>query len=160
MEVILLDCSEKVLRWEKYHEDVNEIFSEINDIFKTRCWYDDKWQYHEEPYQPDEETPYLKKLAELLKSAHDFTKQHLDELHEQLNKEYQQAFNAELAFEAWRRNLCPQVMKNIPRYFNANSFDRFETYDEVASFLTENVISFQDTQKAVRLWLLSKINAA
>jgi len=153
MEVILLDCSERVLIWERYYEAVNEMLSDVNDIFKTRCWYDSKWQYHEEVYQPDEETPYFKKLAEFLKAVHGFTKQHLDELNEELNKEYQEQFNAERSFEAWRRNLCPKVMKEIPRYVN-----EFKTYDKVASFLSGNTIDFQDTQNAVRLWQLS--NAA
>ena len=151
-----MDCSEKVLRWEKYHEAIRLILSDLDDIFRTRCWYDAKWQYHEKIYQPDEETPYLTKLAGFLKTAHDFSKKHLDELNEQLNEEYQQALNAEISFEAWRRNLCPQVIKNIP----CNSFNRFENYDEIASFLTENIISFQDTQNAVQLCQLSKINAA
>ena len=151
-----MDCYEKVLRWEKYHEAVRELINDVNDIFMPRRWYDEKWHYHEKVYQPDEETPYLRKLAGLLKTAHDFTKQHLDELNEKLSEEYQQALNAEISFEAWRRNLCPKVMKSIP----CNSFNRFENYDEIASFLTENVISFQDTQKAIQMWQLSKINAA
>ena len=151
-----MDCSEKVLRWEKYHEAISLILSDLDDIFRTLCWYDKKLKYHEKFYQPDEETPYLKKFAGLLKTAHNFSKKHLDELNEQLNKEYQQALNAEISFEAWRRNLCPQVMKNI----SVNSFNRFENYDEIASFLNKNVISFQNTQKAVQLWQLSKINAA
>ena len=52
-----MDCSEKVLRWEKYHEAVSLILSDLDDIFRTRRWYDSKWKYHEKFYQPDEETP-------------------------------------------------------------------------------------------------------
>jgi len=152
-----MDCARKVYQWEKYHEAVSELLSEVDDIFMPRRWYDKKWQYHEKFYQPDEETPYLRKFAGLLKTAHDFTQQHLDELSEQWSKECDEKLNLEKAFEAWKRNLCPKVMENFPRYFNSNDpFNSYSTYDEVASFLNEKFISLEDTKNAVHLWQISQ----
>lgn len=153
-----MDCARKVYQWEKYHEAVSELLSEINDIFKTRCFYDvHSGEYHEIKYQPNEETPYLKKFAELIKSVHDFSKQHLFELNQQWQKECDEKLNLEKAFEAWKRNLCPKVMKNFPRYFNSHDpFNSYSTYDEVASFLNEKFISLEDTKNAVHLWQISQ----
>ena len=153
-----MNCARKVYQWEKYHEAVRDLLSEVNDIFRTRCFYDFyNWEYHEVQYKPDEETPYLKKLSELLQAVKDFTQQHLDELSEQWSKECDEKLNLEKAFEAWKRNLCPKVMENFPRYFNSNDpFNSYSTYDEVASFLNEKFISLEDTKNAVHLWQISQ----
>ena len=153
-----MDCARKVYQWEKYHETVSKLLSEVDDIFKTQCFYNVySGEYHEIKYQPDEETPYLKKFAELIKPVYDFTKQHLDELNKQWSKECDKKSNLEKAFEAWKRNLCPKIMKNFPRYFNSNDpFNSYSTYDEVASFLTEKFISLEDTKNAVHLWEISQ----
>lgn len=43
-------------------------------------------------------------------------------------------------------------MKDIPRYMSANSYNRFETYDEIAQYLTSSKISYERTKQAISLW--------
>lgn len=40
-------------------------------------------------------------------------------------------------------------MKNVPRYIRIDSSNLWETYDEVAAFLTDGVMSSRATQKAI-----------
>ena len=66
-----MDTEEKVAQWEEYYEALSKLFNEVNDIFCTKCFYDDNWIFHEIHYQPDEDTPHITKLVELLKVATD-----------------------------------------------------------------------------------------
>ena len=144
--------SEIVHQWQEYHDTLSSLLDEINDTFTTKCWYDNSWQYHEEPYIPDEQTPYLQSLAQLLKPVVEFTSNHLNELNKLWDLECEAQINAEKAFESWKRNLCPLAMKDVPRYMSVDSFNRFETYDEIAQYLTSSEINYEGTKKAISLW--------
>ena len=151
-----MDTEEKVAQWEEYHEALSKLFNEVNDIFCTKCFYDDNLIFHEIHYQPDEDTPHIRKLVELLKPAVEFTSKHLNELNKLWDLECEAKLNAEKAFEAWKRNLCPLVMKNVTRYMSSNSFNRFETYDEIAFYLTRSEINYARTKEAINLWQAHK----
>ena len=46
-------------------------------------------------------------------------------------------------------------MKSVPRYVKADSMNFWETYDEVAEFLTSEQISYEAAQRAISEWQLS-----
>ena len=146
-----MNTEEKVAQWEEYYEALSKLFNDVNNIFCTKCFYDDDWIFHEIHYQPDEDTPNITKLAELLKPVVEFTSKHLNELNQQWYRECEAKLNAEKAFEAWKRNLCPLAMKNVPRYMSSNSFNSFETYDEIAFYLTSSEINYARTKEAINL---------
>ena len=143
---------EQVEQWEKYYEALFKLYSDVEEIFRPRFWYDKDWNYHEEYYVPDEQTPYLMKLSGLLTNVCNFVKSHIDELNGQWSSECDEKRNAEIAFEAWKRALCPKLMRNIPRYLRPPSFDEFEVFDEVAECLNGDVISYEDTRNAIDEW--------
>ena len=147
-----MSVEERVEQWEKYCEIISKLYSEIEDIFKPHYWYDGHWQYHEDYYFPDEQTPHLLKLSELLANVLNFVKSYLNELQAQYAQECNERHNAEIAFEAWCRNLCPKLMCNIPRYLRSPSFDEFEVFNEVAECLKVGYISYEATQEAINEW--------
>lgn len=51
-------------------------------------------------------------------------------------------------------------MKDVPRYMSANSCNRFETYDEIAQYLTSSKISYEGTKQAISLWQSKNSNNA
>ena len=147
-----MSLEDDVIQWKNYYEALFKLHSDIEDIFRPRCWYDDNWQYHEEYYVPDEHTPYLMKLSELLSNVCNFVKSHVDELNGQFERECDEKRNAEIAFEAWKRSLCPRLMFDIPRYLRPPYCDEFEVFDEVAEFLKVSHISYEATQEAIDEW--------
>lgn len=149
-----LDWQEALYRWEEYAEKLYPLRDEVSYIFETKYFYDDKWEYHEKFYEADEDTVFLLKLSEKLNDICDFMKSHIGVLEQRVDIEEEMSANLEQAFEAWKRGLCPKLMKHVPRYVRADSSNWWETYDEVAKFLTDGVISYGATQKAIREWEL------
>ena len=147
-----MSVDEQLIQWENFYEALFKLYSDVEDIFRPRFWYDKDWNYHEEYYVPDEQTPYLMKLSGLLSNVLDFVKSHVDELNGQWERECDEKHNAEIAFEAWKRALCPRLMFDIPRYLRSPSFDEFEVFDEVAEFLKVSYISYKATQEAIEEW--------
>jgi hypothetical protein len=154
-EVKVTDWSEKLYQWREYAEVLYPLRYEVSDIFKTKCFYDDKWEYQERFYEADDDTVFLLKLLERLNEICDFVKSHISVLERRVGVEEEMRFNVEQAFEAWRRGLCPLLMKSVPRYVKADSMNWWETYGEIASFLTGENISYSDTQSAINAWKAS-----
>ena len=150
----LLSVEDDVIQWERYYEVLFKLYSDVEEIFRPRFWYDDKWQYHEEYYIPDKQTPYLLKLSELLSNVCNFVKSHLDELNAQFSRECDEKRNAEIAFEAWKRSLCLKLIRELQRCSRPTSFDNFESLDEIAKFLKVNSISinYNATREAIDEW--------
>ena len=154
--MITLDWQNVLYRWELYSEKLYPLRDEVDDIFKTKCFYDDKWQYHEKFYEPDEDTVFLLKLSEMLNNICDFVKSHISVLEHRVDFQEDIRANLEQTFEAWKRGLCPLLMKSVPRYVKADSMNFWETYDEIADFLNTEQMSYKATQRAIREWELSR----
>ena len=60
------DWSEKLYQWREYAEVLCPLRDEVSDIFETKCFYDDKWEYHEKFYEADDDTVSLLKLSDML----------------------------------------------------------------------------------------------
>ena len=143
-------------RWELYSEKLYPLRDEVDDIFKTKCFYDDNWEYHEKFYEADEDTVFLLKLSEMLNNICDFVKSHIGVLVQRVDIQEDIRANLEQAFEAWKRGLCPLLMKSVPRYVKPDSMNFWETYDEIAEFLISEQMSYEATQRAIREWQLSR----
>ena len=99
---------------------------------------------------------FLLKLSEMLNEICDFVTSHISILEHRVDIEEEIRANQEKAFEAWKRGLCPILMKSVPRYMKAYSMSFWETYDEVAEFLDGAQMSYEATQRAIREWQLSR----
>ena len=75
--VITLDWQDTLYRWELYSEKLYPLREEVADIFKTKCFYDDNWQYQERDYEADDDTVFLLKLSDMLNNICDFLKSHI-----------------------------------------------------------------------------------
>ena len=153
---------ETLYNWEEYAEKLYPLRDEVDDIFKTHYIWDAQCNCEERLYVSDEDTVFLLKFSTMLNEICYFLKSHISVLELRVDIEEEIRSNQEQAFEAWKRGLCPVLMRNVQRYVKPPKYDAWGTYDEVAVFLTSNVISYEGTQKAVRAWELahSKRNAA
>ena len=154
--MIALDWQDTLYRWELYSEKLYPLRDEVADIFKTKCFYDEHWLYQERPYIADDDTVFLLKLSEMLNDICDFVKSHILVLEHRVDIEEEKRANLEQAFEAWKRGLCPILMKSVPRYVKAGSMNFWETYDEISTFLNDERMSYEATQRAIREWQLSR----
>lgn len=157
-----MDYYDKLIQWQEYADILYPLRDEVDNIFKIHYIWDAQCNCEERLYVPDEDTVFLLKLSEKLNDICYFLKSHISVLELRVDIEEEIRSNQEQAFEAWKRGLCPVLMRNVQRYVKPPKYDAWGTYDEVAVFLTSNVISYEGTQKAVRAWELahSKLNAA
>ena len=151
-----MDWQNVLYRWELYSEKLYPLRDEVDDIFKTKCFYDDKWQYHEKLYTADDDTVFLLKLSKMLNDICNFVQSHIGVLEHRVDILEDIRANQEQAFEAWKRGLCPLLMKSVPRYVKPYSMNFWETYDEVAEFLDGEQMSYKATQRAIREWQFSR----
>ncbi|MBR0168133.1 MAG: hypothetical protein IJQ08_05645 [Synergistaceae bacterium] len=150
-----MDWRNVLYRWQSYSEILYPLRDEVSDIFKTKYVWDNYWNCEERNYEADEDTVFLLKLSEMLNDICDFVKSHIGVLEHRVSIEEEKRANQEQAFEAWKRGLCPVAMKSVPRYVRLDSFDYWETYDEVAQFLADKRMSYAATKRAIEVWLLS-----
>ncbi len=150
-----MDWQDTLYRWELYSEKLYPLRDEVADIFKTKCFYDDKWQYHEKFYEADDDTVFMLKLSEMLNDVCEFVKSHISVLGHRVDIEEDIRAHLEQAFEAWKRGLCPVLMRSVQRYVKPPKYDAWGTYDEVAAFLKAQNISYDDTLNAINAWKLS-----
>ena len=151
-EVIALNWQDTLYRWELYSKKLYPLRDEVADIFKTKCFYDDNWQYQEREYEADEDTVFLLKLSDMLNNICNFVKSHIGVLEHRVDLEADIRANLEQAFESWKRGLCPVLMKTVPRYIKTDSMNFWENYDNVAQFLNSKQISYSDTKRAIEAW--------
>ena len=151
-----MDWESVLYRWQLYSKKLYPLRDEVADIFETKCFYDEHWQYHERPYIPDDDTVFLLKLSEKLNDICDFLKSHISVLEHRVDIDEDIHANLEQAFEAWKRGLCPILMKSVPRYMKSNSWNFWETYDEIAQFLNAEQMSYSDTKIAIEAWEISR----
>ena len=112
-EVKLLDWQEELYRWEAYAEKFYPLRDEIAGIFETKCFYDDKYEYHEKFYVPNEDTVFMLKLSKMLNDICEFIKFHIAVLEQRVRIEEEQRANLEQDFEAWKRGwIMPQAHEN------------------------------------------------
>ncbi len=154
--MITLDSQSVLYRWEEYADKLYPIRDEVDNIFKTKCFYDNKWQYHEKFYEADDDTVFMLKLSGMLNEICDFVQRHIIVLEHRVDIEEDIRANQEQAFEAWKRALCPLLMKGVSRYVKPDSMNWWDTYDEIAEFLDSEQMSYEDTQNAIREWQLSR----
>ena len=98
--VITLDWQDTLYRWELYSEKLYPLRDEVADIFKTKCFYDEKWEYHEKFYEADYDTVFLLKLSEMLYDICDFVRGHIRVLEHRVDIEEEIRANQEQAFES------------------------------------------------------------
>ena len=150
-----MDWQSVLYRWGLFSEKLYPIRDEVADIFKTKCFYDEHWQYQERSYIPDEDTVFLLKFSTMLNEICYFLKSHISVLERRVDIEEEIRSNQEQAFEAWKRGLCPVLMRSVQRYVKPPDYNVWGTYDEIAEFMTNKNTSYDDTLKAINAWKLS-----
>ncbi len=150
-----MDWQSVLYRWQSYSEILYPLHDEVSDIFKTKYVWDNNWNCQEHLYIADEDTVFLLKLSEMLNDICNFVKSHIAVLEHRVDIEEEKQANLEQAFQAWIRGLCPVLMKSVPRYVRIDCFDCWQTYDEVAQFLSDKRMSYAATKRAIEAWLLS-----
>ena len=148
----LMDWEETLYRWEEYSEKLYPLRDEVAHIFETKCFYDDNWEYQERLYEADDDTVFLLKLSEMLNEICEFVKSHIEILSHRVEVDEEIRDNVQHAFEAWKRGLCPLLMRKVPHYVlsDKSGFEGFwETYDEVAKCLHGERMSYSATKRAI-----------
>lgn len=129
----------EVLRnWEDYAEKLCPLRDKVADIFTTHYIWDEKCNCSEKLYEADEDTVFLLKLSEKLNDICDFVKSHVSVLAHRVAIEEDIRANLEQAFEAWKRGLCPLLMKGVQRYVKPPHYDAWGTYMRLQSSSTAN----------------------
>lgn len=146
---------ETLYKWEEYAEKLYPLRDEVDDIFKTLYIWDAQCNCEERLYVPGEDTVFLLKFSTMLNEICDFLKSHISVLERRVDIEEEILANQEQAFEAWKRGLCPVLMRSVQRYVKPPKYDAWGTYDEVAAFLKAQNISYDDTLNAINAWKLS-----
>ena len=154
--MIILDWQDSLYRWEQYAEKLYPLRDEVADIFNTHYIWDERCNCTEKLYEADEDTVFLLKLSKMLNYICGFVKSHINVLKQRVDIVEDIRANLEQSFEAWKRGLCPILMKSVPRYVKHDSMNFWQTYDEVAEFLNDKQISYEATQKAISKWQLSR----
>lgn len=147
-----MDWQETLYRWEEYSEKLYPLRDEVAYIFETKYFYDDNWEYQERLYEADDDTVFLLKLAAMLNEVCEFVKSHIEVLSHRVEVDEEIRDNLQHAFEAWKRGLCPLLMRNIPHYVlsDKSGFEGFwETFDEIAKFLHGEAMSYSATKRAI-----------
>ena len=151
-----MDWIETLYNWEKYAQKLYPLRDEVDDIFKTHYIWDAQCNCEERLYISDDDTVFLLKFSNMLNTICDFLKSHISVLERRVDILEDIRAHLEQTFEAWKRGLCPLLMKSVPRYVKADSMNFWETYDEIAEFLEDEQMSYEATQKAIRDWQLSR----
>lgn len=151
-----MDWQDTLYRWELYSEKLYPLRDDVADIFNTNYIWDEKCNCTEKLYEADEDTVFLLKFSEMLNCICDFVKSHVSVLVHRVNIEEDIRANLEQAFEAWKRGLCPLLMKGVQRYVKPPHYDAWGTYDEVAKFINCEQMGYEATQRAIREWQLSR----
>ena len=131
----ITDWSEKLYQWREYAKALYPLRAEVSDILATEYIWGTHGNCEERHYEADDDTFFLLKLAEKLNDVCDFVKSHIGILEHRVSIEEDIHANLEQAFEAWKRGLCPVLMKSVPRYVKPYSMNFWENYDEIAKFL-------------------------
>ena len=147
-----MDWQETLYMLEEYSEKLYPLRDEMAHIFETKCFYDDNWEYQERLYDSDDDTVFLMRLSEMLNKICDFVKSHIEVLSHRVEVDEEIRDNLQHSFEAWKRELCPLLMRNVPHYVlsDKSGWDSFwETYDEVAKCLRGERMSYSATKRAI-----------
>ena len=157
----ITDWQETLYRWEEYSGKLYPLRDEVAHIFDTKCFWDDNWEWHEIPYEADDDTVFLLKLSGMLNEICDFVKSHIEVLSHRVDIDEEVRNNLQHSFEAWKRGLCPLLMRNVPQYVLSDKcgWDSFwETFDEVAKFLHGEPTSYSATKRAIEEFEASREN--
>lgn len=151
-----MNYDEVLRRWEDYADKLYPLRDEVADIFTTHYIWDERCNCTEKLCEADEDIVFLLKLSEMLNDICDFVMSHICVLEHRVDIEEDIRANLEQSFEAWKRGLCPLLMKGVPRYVKADSMNWWETYDEIAALLNGELMNYDATQRAIREWQLSR----
>lgn len=144
----LMDWEETLYRWEEYSEKLYPLRDDVAHIFETKY----NWEYQERLYEADEDTVFLLKLSGMLNEICEFVKSHIEVLSHRVEVDEEIRDNLQHAFEAWKRGLCPMLMRKVPHYVlsDKSGWDSFwETYDEVAKCLRGERMNYSATERAI-----------
>ncbi len=133
-----MNYDETLRKWREYADKLYPLRDEITDIFTTHYIWDKRRNCTEKLYEADEDTVFILKLSEMLNDICEFVKSHISVLEQRVDIEEDIRANLERSFEAWKRGLCSPLMKGVSRYVKPDSMNWWETYDEIAAFLTAN----------------------
>ena len=134
----MLNPDDRLVLWQDFYERVNDLFRDVEDVLNNKFA-----PYREEP---DKDTPEVKKLFDVLADLDAALQRKVDSSSEECEDWYEEQRNAQDAFEAWSRGLCPKVMRSRPRLWN---YYQPETFEQVARLRQHGNMSMEDTKQAL-----------
>lgn len=137
-----MDWEECLYEWQVYSDVLYKLQEKVTDSLDRPAF----WNYHYD------DSIFLLKLSDMLREIRSFLEMHISVLNHRVDIQEDIRANQEQAFEAWKRGLCPVIMKSVPRYVKSDSMNWWETYDEVAALLNSNRISYSSTAWAIHSW--------
>ncbi len=118
-----MNYDEVLNHWREYADTLYPWRDEVADIFETHYIWDERCNCTENSTRPNEDTVFLLKLSERLNDICDLVKSHISVLEHRVDIEEDIRANIEQAFEAWKRRLCPILMKSVHRYVKPPHYD-------------------------------------
>lgn len=137
-----MDWEESLYEWHVYSELLYKLQEKVTDSLDRPSF----WNYYYD------DSIFLLKLSDMLREIRSFIEMHLSVLEHRVDIQEDIRANQEQAFEAWKRNLCPELMRNVPRFIKPPDYNIWGTYDEVAALLNSNRISYSSTAEAIHSW--------
>ena len=137
----MLNPDDRLVIWQDFYERVSDLFMDVEDVL------DNKFAPYQE--QPDKDTPEVKKLFDVLADLDAELQRKVKSSSEECSDWYDERQNAQDAFEAWSRGLCPKEMQARPRLWG---YYQPETFEQIARLKQSTGISREDTKQAMAVF--------
>lgn len=134
----MLNPDDRLVLWQDFYERVSDLFRDVEDALDSKFA-----QYSKEP---DKDTPEVKKLFDALADLDAVLQRKVERSSKECEDWYEEQRNAQDAFEAWSRGLCPSVIRSRPKYWE---YYQPETFEQVARLRQSGSISMEDTKQAL-----------
>ena len=142
----MLNPDDRLVLWQDFYERVNDLFRDVEDVLNNKF----------APYRekPDKDTPEVKQLFDALAELDTVLQHKVRNSSKECEDWYEEQRNAQDAFEAWSRGLCPSVMQTRPKYWE---YYQPETVEKVARLKQSEGISMKDTKQALAVFEAQRV---
>ena len=132
----MLNPSKRYEHWERYTERIRNLFSDVEDDLNIKFT----------PYntEPDQDTPAVRKLFDMLADITAFAEKHTGELRKEADEWEDEQEKEYCLYEAWENRLCPIVMLATNEWPG--------NFHLIAMLKHRDGMDRRDTEQAVALW--------
>lgn len=142
----MLNPDDRLVIWQDFYERVSDLFRDVEDVLNN------KFAPYQEP--ADKDTSEVKKLFDALADLDAELQRKVKSSSEECSDWYDEQQNAQDAFEAWSRGLCPKEMQARPRLWG---YYQPETFEQIARLKQSTGISREDTKQAMAVFEAKRV---